>query len=166
MVATGDNWDFDPARSVERIARHGRGGYCFHLNGALSELLATLGYEVTRHVGGVHAPDGPAAHVMANHLVLPCLACPPRSTRAGLGTSMSGSGDALYGPLPLIGDAYRQPPWQLCLDRGAAKPVGDWHLSRDPSGGFPEWRGGRRPPLWTRLKPNITPCLATPNRGL
>ena len=55
-IATEDSWDVDPARAAERIARHGRGGYCFHLNGAFSELLAELGYRVTRHVGGVHGP--------------------------------------------------------------------------------------------------------------
>jgi N-hydroxyarylamine O-acetyltransferase len=141
-IATGDNWDVDPARSVDRIAGHGRGGYCYHLNGAFSELLATLGYAVTRHVGGVHGADGPTAEVMANHLVL---------TVAGLPTDMNpdggwyvdvGLGDALYEPLPLIEGAYRQPPWQLCLDRGAAKPVADWHLTHDPAGGFPgmAWR--------------------------
>src|SRR3954470_14173820 len=33
----------DPAESVRRILR-GRGGYCFHVNGAFSELLMALGY--------------------------------------------------------------------------------------------------------------------------
>src|SRR5215831_4615258 len=42
----------DPVESVARILR-GRGGYCFHLNGAFSALLTVLGYRVTRHLGGV-----------------------------------------------------------------------------------------------------------------
>jgi N-hydroxyarylamine O-acetyltransferase len=43
-----------PAASVRRIVA-GRGGYCFHLNGAFSALLRALGYCVTRHVGGVQS---------------------------------------------------------------------------------------------------------------
>lgn len=57
----GENWGLDPIASAHRIALHGRGGYCSHLNGAFAELLDSLGYHVHRHVGGVHGPDGPDA---------------------------------------------------------------------------------------------------------
>src|SRR5204863_7556753 len=50
----GEKRTVDASESVHRIAHQGRGGYCFHLNGALSELLRALGYDATRHVGGVH----------------------------------------------------------------------------------------------------------------
>jgi N-hydroxyarylamine O-acetyltransferase len=141
-IATEDGWDVDPARAVERIARHGRGGYCFHLNGAFSELLAELGYRVTRHVGGVHGPDGPSAAAMANHLVLTVEGLPTDANRAGAWYADVGLGDALHEPLPLVEGAYHQAPWQLALDRDAAAPVGDWHLTHDPAGGFPgmAWR--------------------------
>ena len=141
-IATGDGWDVDPARSVERIARHGRGGYCYHLNGAFSELLAELGYRVTRHVGGVHGPDGPTEEVMANHLVLTVEGLPTDANPAGVWYVDVGLGDALHEPLPLVAGEYRQQPWQLSLEREAAAPVGDWHLTHDPRGGFPgmAWR--------------------------
>ena len=42
----------DPVEAIARIVR-GRGGYCFHLNGAFGLLLACLGYEVTRHLADV-----------------------------------------------------------------------------------------------------------------
>ena len=42
-IQLGEPWDIGPAASVVRIATAGRGGYCFHLNGAFSELLAALG---------------------------------------------------------------------------------------------------------------------------
>ncbi|MEO7369364.1 MAG: arylamine N-acetyltransferase, partial [Ilumatobacteraceae bacterium] len=58
-IHAGEAWGLDPAESVARIALHGRGGYCYHLNGALAELLESLGYVVHRHVGGVHGADGP-----------------------------------------------------------------------------------------------------------
>jgi arylamine N-acetyltransferase len=141
-IATGDGWDVDPNRSVERIARHGRGGYCFHLNGAFSELLAELGYRVTRHVGGVHGPDGPNPAAMANHLVLTVEGLPTDANPAGEWYVDVGLGDALHEPLPRVEGAYHQSPWQLALGRDAAAPVGDWHLTHDPGGGFPgmAWR--------------------------
>src|SRR5437868_5974035 len=45
-IHLGEGWSVDPADSVERVARGRRGGYCFHLNGAMSELLRGLGYDV------------------------------------------------------------------------------------------------------------------------
>ncbi|MEJ8643110.1 arylamine N-acetyltransferase [Streptomyces sp. MS1.HAVA.3] len=58
----------DPELSVRRLAA-GRGGYCFHLNGAFAALLEHLGYDVTRHIGGVYeAPD--AQDVSGDHLAL------------------------------------------------------------------------------------------------
>ncbi len=69
-IHLGEQWGIDPTDSLRRIAHDGRGGYCFHLNGALAELLAALGYQVTRHVGGVHGPDGPSEAALTNHLVL------------------------------------------------------------------------------------------------
>jgi arylamine N-acetyltransferase len=141
-IATGDGWDVDPTRSVERIARHGRGGYCYHLNGAFSELLVELGYRVTRHVGGVHGPDGPIEEVMANHLVLTVEGLPTDANPAGAWYVDVGLGDALHEPLPLVAGEYRQQPWRLSLEREVAAPVGDWHLTHDPEGGFPgmAWR--------------------------
>ena len=38
-IHSGDLWDIDPVASATRVARRGRGGYCFQLNGAFSELL-------------------------------------------------------------------------------------------------------------------------------
>jgi N-hydroxyarylamine O-acetyltransferase len=38
-IHAGERWTIDLDSAVERIALHRRGGYCFHLNGAFSELL-------------------------------------------------------------------------------------------------------------------------------
>jgi hypothetical protein len=59
----------------------GRGGYCYHLNGAFALLLASLGYDVRRHLGGVHGPDGPSPESLGNHLVLSVGGLPKPSTR-------------------------------------------------------------------------------------
>ena len=53
-IHLGERRGIGPLASVDLIARHGRGGYCFHLNGALAALLVELGYHVTLHRGGVH----------------------------------------------------------------------------------------------------------------
>src|SRR3954447_24742933 len=55
-IHAGEAWSIDVDASVRRVATEGRGGYCFHLNGAFAALLASLGYAVARHVGGVHGP--------------------------------------------------------------------------------------------------------------
>jgi N-hydroxyarylamine O-acetyltransferase len=82
-IHAGEPWGIDPLDSVARIALHGRGGYCYHLNGAFGELLRSLGYAVRGHVGGVHGPTGPDVESAGNHLVL---------TVSGLPTGESGSG--------------------------------------------------------------------------
>ena len=38
-IHLGERWGIDVAESTSRIATQRRGGYCFHLNGALGELL-------------------------------------------------------------------------------------------------------------------------------
>ena len=52
-IHSGESWGIDPVDSVVRIALEGRGGYCYHLNGAFGALLHSLGYAVRAHVGGV-----------------------------------------------------------------------------------------------------------------
>ncbi|MFI5984373.1 arylamine N-acetyltransferase [Streptomyces sp. NPDC051555] len=83
----------DPEGSARRLAA-GRGGYCFHLNGAFALLLEALGYEVARHVGGVY-DDRAARKVSGNHLAL--------SVRVGGGAYFvdTGLGDGPYEPIPL-----------------------------------------------------------------
>jgi N-hydroxyarylamine O-acetyltransferase len=90
-IQAGEAWNIDPYESVARIALHGRGGYCYHMNGALGLLLSSLGYAVRGHVGGVHGPDGPQADVRGNHL------------------------------LPLIAARHDQPPFVLNLEQAAER---------------------------------------------
>ena len=101
-IHMGDRWTVDASKSVARIATGARGGYCFHLNGGLSELLRSLGYDVVRHVGGVHGPDGPIEWVMTNHLVLTVNGLPTEPNPGGIWYVDAGLGDGLYEPLPLL----------------------------------------------------------------
>jgi N-hydroxyarylamine O-acetyltransferase len=61
-IHLGERWGIGVDESMARVATRRRGGYCYHLNGAFGGLLRSLGYDVTRHVGGVHGPDGPLTH--------------------------------------------------------------------------------------------------------
>lgn len=131
----GEWWDIDPLASATRIAKQGRGGYCFHLNGALSELLRELGYHVTRHVGGVHGPADATDAEMTNHLVLLVHDLPTEDNPGGTWYLDAGLGDALHDPLPLLPGVYEQGPFRLVLEE-RTDGVGDWHLTHDPAGGF------------------------------
>jgi N-hydroxyarylamine O-acetyltransferase len=131
----GEPRTVDALEAAKRIAHQGRGGYCFHVNGAFSELLRALGYDVTRHVGGVHGPEGPAETEMANHLVLTVAGLPSDENPDGTWYVDAGLGDALHEPLPLRAGEYQQGPFRYTL---AATPgaVGDWHFAHDTHGSF------------------------------
>jgi arylamine N-acetyltransferase len=133
-IALGERWDVDDTASVRRIARQGRGGYCFHLNGALARLLDHLGYGVTRHVGGVHGPE-PDAAALTNHLVLTVAGLPTDGNPGGRWYVDAGLGDALHEPLPLVDGIWTQAPFTMRLE-AVADGVGDWRLHHDPRGGF------------------------------
>jgi N-hydroxyarylamine O-acetyltransferase len=131
----GEAWGIDPFDSLTRIARDGRGGYCYHLNGAFAELLRSLGYRVARHIGGVHGPDGPNAESAGNHLVLTVSDLPSDESPSGIWYVDVGLGDALHEALPLAAGEYEQTPFRFVLDE-TEDGIGGWHFAHDPVGGF------------------------------
>jgi N-hydroxyarylamine O-acetyltransferase len=132
-IQSGEWWGIDPRESARRVALTDRGGYCYHLNGALGMLLHSLGYAVHGHVGGVHVSAGADPDAMGNHLVLTVTGLPSDSNPSGTWYVDTGLGDALHEPLPLTPGTYVQEPFRLGLER-----VDDtgWHLTHDPAGGF------------------------------
>jgi N-hydroxyarylamine O-acetyltransferase len=133
-IHAGEAWNIDPIESATRIALHGRGGYCYHMNGALGLLLSSLGYVVHGHIGGVHGPEGPTTAAMGNHLVLTVDQLPTEANPTGVWYVDTGLGDALHDPLPLAVGRHDQPPFRLSLEQVDDASV--WHLTHDPSGGF------------------------------
>ncbi|GAA4100703.1 arylamine N-acetyltransferase [Nocardioides kongjuensis] len=133
-IHAGQAWDIDPHTAARRIAHERRGGYCYHLNGALGLLLTSLGYATTAHVGGVHGPDGANPTVVGNHLALSVTGLPTEDNPTGTWYVDSGLGDALHDPLPLVAGAHRQAPFDLTLEESADGTR--WHLGHDPAGGF------------------------------
>ncbi|QGV82080.1 arylamine N-acetyltransferase family protein [Streptomyces ficellus] len=126
----------EPELSVRRFAA-GHGGYCFHLNGGFAALLEALGYDVTRHVGGVHHdPEGRGAN--GNHLAL--------TVRVD-GEAWfvdTGLGDGPYEPLPLRQGTYRQGPFTYRMEASVTEP-GGWTFHNDPGSSFPVMEFAARP---------------------
>lgn len=122
-----------PEHALRQITT-GRGGYCFHLNGAFSELLRALGFTVTLHRGYV-VSDPAAAETDLNHLALLVHGLPDEAHPDGTWLADTGLGDALHDPLPLRAGEHPQGPFRYALvDTLHAEP--GWRLRHDPSGSF------------------------------
>jgi N-hydroxyarylamine O-acetyltransferase len=117
----------DPVESIARIVG-GRGGYCFHLNGAFGTLLACLGYEVTRHFGDVD-PDEDVPELDVNHQVL-LVRCEGETWFVDPAMV-----DAPYEPMPLRAEASEQGPFTYRLAPWAER-TGGWRFVHDPRGLF------------------------------
>lgn len=61
--------DLDPSALVDKIARRGRGGFCYELNGAFAALLEAIGYRVERLAGRAYQ-DGSVLGPPFDHLAL------------------------------------------------------------------------------------------------
>ena len=118
----------DPFACVERVVE-GRGGYCYHLNGALVTLLEWLEVDVTRHVSGV---QGRAVEpgLSGNHLGV--------TVRTPDGSEWfvdAGLGDGPVEPLPLVWGSYEQHGFTFGLHASSFDPDG-WRFEHDPRGSF------------------------------
>ncbi|GIG02824.1 arylamine N-acetyltransferase family protein [Catellatospora citrea] len=122
-----------PGESVRRVVS-GRGGYCFQLNGAFSELLRALGFTVTLHRAYVvSAPE--VVDTDLNHLALLVHDLPDPANPGGRWLADAGLGDALYDPLPLVDGEHPQGPFAYTL-AASPRPEAGWRLRHDPVGSF------------------------------
>lgn len=114
----------EPSACVAQVVA-GKGGYCFHLNGALSWLLRELGFAVTLHRGFVRT-RGNDDEVQLNHLALVV------HDLDGTWFVDAGLGDAIYEPLPLTPGRYAQGPFSYGLEAAGDR----WRFIHDESGSF------------------------------
>ncbi len=121
-IALGRPVGIAPEESAARIVA-GWGGYCYHLNGAFSWLLARLGYAVQRHVGGVQMPGRTAPGPNGNHLVL-TVALDGQSWLVDVGLGLG-----LHEPLPLRPGRHTQGPFTVELSRSTL--TDGWRLQQD-----------------------------------
>ncbi|MCO6005298.1 arylamine N-acetyltransferase [Actinoallomurus purpureus] len=155
----------DPHDSAARIVA-GRGGYCYHLNGAFSLLLRALGYDVTWHRAGVQEhdvvpPPGPA---LANHLALTVRGLPSGECPEGVWLVDAGLGDGLHEPLPLRVGEYVQGPFRFRVGRSQVEP-GGWRLEHDPRGTFAGMDFGMRPAVVTDFLDRHVHLSTSPESG-
>lgn len=132
-ILRGEPPPIDPVECARRIVA-GRGGYCFHLNGAFAGLLEWLGVDVTRHVSGVQgraAAEPPGAS--GNHLGLTTRFGPSDPTQRWLVDV--GLGDGPARPLPLVPGTYAHEGFAYRLGTSPLVP-GGWRLDHDPRGAF------------------------------
>jgi arylamine N-acetyltransferase len=127
QIMRGAPASIDPEASVREVVA-GRGGYCFHLNGAFSWLLRELGFAVTLHRGYVrNAAEGPQDPAL-NHLALLVHDLGP------VWLVDAGLGDAIHEPLPLVPGSYEQGPFRYAL---ASSSIRDgWRFTHDATGSF------------------------------
>ncbi|MET8849369.1 arylamine N-acetyltransferase [Amycolatopsis sp. NPDC004625] len=131
-IQLGRPTPLEPSASVARILR-GRGGYCYHLNGAFSALLHALGYQVARHLGGVQGSAADEPNVDRNHLALTVTGLPEDPAASWLVDA--GLGDGIHEPLPLREGTYVQGPHTYRLRPSEVAP-GGWRFDHDPTGSF------------------------------
>jgi arylamine N-acetyltransferase len=132
QVHLGQRTSPDPYESARRIVA-GESGYCYHLNGAFSALLETLGYDVLWHRGRVWSPPpigrgrGPIVDE-PNHLPL---TVEVEDQEFFVDT---GLGDALHEPLPLAAGTYTQGPYTYRLEPTVLESGSSgWSFTHDPA---------------------------------
>lgn len=142
-IQLGRPTSIDPHESARRILT-GRGGYCFHLNGALAALLVSLGYDVTPVLGRILGDD---ERGWGRHMVLLVhLAQPPEGQAEGTVSGLArgretgrdgsrtliadaGLGDGFRDPFPLVEGSLRQEPFGYRLEHVGAHL---WRFHTDP----------------------------------
>jgi arylamine N-acetyltransferase len=134
-IQLGRPQSIHPGASFARIVG-GRGGYCFHLNGAFGLLLSALGYDVRRHRGGVQGRHEPSpVGATGNHLALTVHGLPSADNPDGVWFVDAGLGDGLYEPLPLRAGEYADGPFRFRLAPSAVERPG-WRFEHDRAGSF------------------------------
>ena len=125
----------EPLDSMGYLAS-GRGGYCYHLNGALAVLLDWLGFDTHLRVGGAQGRNDPVAPgATGTHMVIEVHGLPAPECAGGRWFVDTGLGDGLRDPLPLVPGDHRADPFRFRLRPSDVVP-GGWRFDHDPRGAF------------------------------
>ncbi|MFD1773099.1 arylamine N-acetyltransferase family protein [Paenibacillus rhizophilus] len=125
-IFAGRPVSIDVRESVQLMINR-RSGYCFHLNGAFSALLRSLGYQVSWHRGGVQ-PVGEEPRIDSFHLGLTVSMDNEQENESWIVDV--GLGDMPYEPLPLHAGAYEQGPFTYKVKESGVVKNG-WRLEQD-----------------------------------
>jgi N-hydroxyarylamine O-acetyltransferase len=127
-IQRGRSTTVDYGESAERIVRGGRGGYCFHLNGAFGLLLEALDYDVSRRRGTVQGPPEEPPRRLLNHLVVLVHGLPTGEHPEGTWWAEVGFGDGSIRPLALRAGIARHDPQTTYELRPSPIYAGGWRL--------------------------------------
>ncbi|MGG1617544.1 arylamine N-acetyltransferase [Paenibacillus sp. NRS-1782] len=131
-IFAGKPADIGFQESVQLILQ-GRSGYCFHLNGAFSALLHSLGYKVSLHRAGVQ-PLGAEPRINSFHLGLTVNLLNEQQEDEVWIVDV-GLGDMPYEPVPLRMGTYEQAPLQYKVTESGVVAKG-WRLEHDSLASF------------------------------
>jgi arylamine N-acetyltransferase len=131
-IVAGRPASIDPVESV-RLMLGNRSGYCFHLNGAFSMLLRSLGFRVYWHRAGVQ-PLGQEPRINSFHLGL-TVGLTDEEGREQRYIVDVGLGDMPFEPIPLRIGTYEQGPLRYQVEWSGVVP-GGWRLVHDPYASF------------------------------
>ncbi|MNJ49869.1 N-hydroxyarylamine O-acetyltransferase [compost metagenome] len=131
-IFAGKPVSIDFKDSTNHIINNG-GGYCFHLNGAFSLLLRSLGYNVSLHRAGVQS-HGHVPRIDSYHLGL-SVSITNENLRAQTWLVDVGLGDMPYEPIPLVLGEYKQDFHTYKITKSSVAASG-WRLEHDPQGAF------------------------------
>lgn len=113
----------------EKIVEHGRGGWCYEMNGIFGWALKELGFKVTRATGAVMREIGGDTSI-GNHLVLRV------EFPEGLYLGDVGFGDGPLDPIRLVPGKFSSHGFSFDLEQ----PDEDWwRLRNHPRGGAPSF---------------------------
>ena len=123
-IHLGEPIVLEPGALLDKLLRRRRGGFCYELNGAFSDLLSTLGFGVTLLAARVFGDDGPGPPF--DHLAL----------RVDVGGSGPWLADVGFG---------RHSSYPLRLDTGAdqADPGGTFRIAETADGDLDVIRDGQ-----------------------
>ncbi|MBA9086855.1 arylamine N-acetyltransferase [Fontibacillus solani] len=132
-IFAGKPTPIDIKSSVQHIVNQGS-GYCFHLNGAFSVLLRSLGYNVSLHRAGVQ-PTGKEPRMDSYHLGVSVTMMDAVIHKEQRWIVDVGLGDMPYDPLPIIVGEYEQGPFRYKI-RPSEVAANGWRLENDPIAPF------------------------------
>ncbi|MDQ3403356.1 MAG: arylamine N-acetyltransferase [Actinomycetota bacterium] len=126
-IALGERRTIAPLDSVGYLVA-GRGGYCYHLNGAFGTLLQWLGFDVRWRVAGVQGGGVPQPQgATGTHLTVEVHGLPSGAAPHGVWLVDVGLGNALHEPIPLMAGRHRQGPFTFGL-RPSEAVDGGWRF--------------------------------------
>jgi N-hydroxyarylamine O-acetyltransferase len=132
-IHLGEPIVLEPGALLDKLLRRRRGGFCYELNGAFSDLLSSLGFGVTLLAARVFGDDGPGPPF--DHLAL-------RVDADGSGPWLADVGFGRHSSYPLRLDSREEQADPGGTFRIAETPDGDLDVIRD---GQPQYRLEPRP---------------------